>query len=399
MTEIVNWSGSVRFRPARFELPASPEEVASLVRHARKHGHTVRPVGSRHSSSPIFRTDDTLISLDRLTGLRDVDSSKRQATFAAGTSLEEAGPMLDEHGLAFHNLGDIDQQTLSGVIATGTHGTGRTLQNLATMLIGGRYVNAQGELAEFSIENDPHLVRAFRVSLGALGILTDVRLQLIPSRQLHRFEWCSQIDDFLPHWNELAEQNRCADFYWYPRSDRIKLRTINFEDVPKAFPFAVKVERDEGRGHEVIAQRRRLKFEEMEYALPAEAGMPCFLEIRKRVKSRHRKNVGWRILYRTVAADDACLSPAYGRDTVTISLLQNATLPCELYFRDIEPIFLAHGGRPHWGKIHHLSARELRERYPRWEQFAELRTALDPEGVFLTPPMRALLLEQQPDVP
>jgi FAD/FMN-containing dehydrogenase len=392
MQEVTNWSGAIRFTPSQFAKPKRAEEVAQVVRAARDENRNVRVIGSAHSSSPLFETRDTLISLERLTGLVSTDVQARQATLSAATSLEEAGKLLHKEGLAFPNLGDIDQQALAGVIATGTHGTGKTLQNLAAMLIGGRYVNARGELATFSIEDDPELVNAFRVSLGAVGILTEVRLQLVEAHELHRYEWCSQIDDMLPHLDELIEQNRCFDFYWYPRSDRVKLRTINLEDRPACLPYAAKVERTEDWSHRVIAQRRRLKFEEMEFALPAESGLECFLQIRDRVKAVHRKHVGWRILYRTVAPDPALLSPAHERATVTISILHNNTLPSDEYFHDIEPIFRSFDGRPHWGKKHRLTAADLRPLYPRWDEFARIREKLDPDGVFLTPAMKALLV-------
>jgi FAD/FMN-containing dehydrogenase len=133
------------------------------------------------------------------------------------------------------------------------------------------------------------------------------------------------------------------------------------------------------------------RFEESEYALPAEQGPACFRAVRERVLQRWRRVVGWRVLYRTLAADDADLSPAHGRDTVTISLHQNSTLPWREFFADIEPIFLAHGGRPHWAKKHTRGAAELAPLYPRWSQFHRVRREFDPQGVFMTPSMRELL--------
>jgi FAD/FMN-containing dehydrogenase len=129
----------------------------------------------------------------------------------------------------------------------------------------------------------------------------------------------------------------------------------------------------------------------MEYALPAEQGLACFREVRLRIKERWRQRVGWRILYRTIAADDAYLSLAYGRATTTISLYQKNTQPFWDFFRDIEPIFRAHGGRPHWGKKHSLEADALRPLYPEWDRFLAIRQGVDPAGVFLNPYLRGLL--------
>jgi FAD/FMN-containing dehydrogenase len=107
------------------------------------------------------------------------------------------------------------------------------------------------------------------------------------------------------------------------------------------------------------------------------------------MRSRH-PDVSWPIEYRTVAADPIPLSPAHGRETVTLSLHQGADLPWRDFFADCEPIFWSVQGRPHWGKIHSLGAAELRELYPRWEEFHALRRELDPRGRFLNDHLREL---------
>jgi FAD/FMN-containing dehydrogenase len=382
----------VQCTPRLIAEPRDEAEVAKLVRQVRAQGQAVRPLGSGHSSSPLVSNDDVVVSFAGLRGVIASDRDRCEAVVRAGTTLHEAGSALHELGLAFPNLGDIDRQTIAGACMTGTHGTGERLRNLADMLVGGRFVAADGSIQDFSIEAEPDLTMAFRVSLGTLGLLTEVRLRLLPAYRLRRREWCGHVSDCLEHLDELVNGNRSMDFYWYPRSDEVKIRTMNLEDqATDDLPFGRCVEDKVDWSHRVIAQKRSLRFEEMEYALPAEAGADCFREIRERVKDRHRHIVGWRVLYRTVAADDAWLSPAHGRDTVTISLHQNATLPYREYFADIETIFRSYGGRPHWAKKHSLTATELRPLYPAWDRFQAMRQQWDPEGVFLTPALRTLL--------
>ena len=389
-----NWSGSVTCQPDRFVCPETETEITDLVRSAATEGRCVRALGAGHSSSPLVVTDDVLISMQSFSGLIDHDSDRHQATIRAGTRLGEAGEALFEVGLAFHNLGDIDRQTVAGAFAVGTHGSGKTLRNLSCLLVGGRVVTGDGGVREFSIEDDPELTSALQVSLGALGILTEVRLHLLPAYELHRQEWCTQIEDCLAHLPELVEGNRTMDFYWYPRSDEAKIRLLNLPDEGMTnLPYARLIQDQRDWSHRVIAQERDLRFEEIEYALPAEAGPGCFAALRKRVKERHRQIVGWRVLYRTVASDNALLSPAFGRETVTISVHQNASLPYQDYFDDVEPIFRAYGGRPHWGKKHSLTARDLRPLYPGWERFQAIRREIDPAGTFLTPQLKRLLGE------
>jgi FAD/FMN-containing dehydrogenase len=383
-----NWSGSLRFEPCQILTPAPEEEAARVVRSAAEQGRVVRVVGAGHSSSPLVETRDILLSLEKLRGMESHDSEAREAIVLAGTSLKEAGDALFDAGLALHNLGDVNVQTAVGAVSTGTHGSGKTLQNLASALVGGRMITARGEIREIPEDQ----IQAFRCSLGAHGIFTAVRLRLLPAFQLRRRELCTTSRDCMEHLDELAQSNRNFDFYWYPRSDQVKLRTMNPPDeFAVDLPYATVVEDRVGWSHTIISKERELKFEEMEYALPAEAGPPCFEEIRKRVLSHHRRTVAWRVLYRFVAADDAYLSTAHARETVTISLHHNAGMPYDEYFNDIEPIFRSYGGRPHWGKKHSLRAEQLRSLYPKWNAFLDVSRASDPDGVFFSPYLRSIL--------
>ena len=388
-----NWSGSLRFTPGKIEQPGDEEALAAIIRQALERGHHVRMVGAGHSSSPLVETNDVLVSLDHFSGIESFDGDTHQATVRTGMTVHEAGEALFDAGLALHNTGDVDVQTLVGAISTGTHGSGRSLQNLSAALVGVRLVDGQGRIVECDETTDPDFMRAARVALGTLGAYTAVRLQLLPAYKLHRGEWCTTIDKCLDHLDELIEQNRNFDFYWYPRSDEVNLRLLNFlgqqtDELPYARQVMDKVE----RSHRVLPRERELKFDEMEFAVPSEAGRECFLAVRERIKERHRQYVGWRVLYRTVAPDQNYLSPATGRDTVTISLHQNNTLPFREFFKDMEPIFRAHGGRPHWGKKHFMDAADLAPLYPEWDDFLDVRRRMDPHGVFLTPYMHRLLV-------
>jgi FAD/FMN-containing dehydrogenase len=392
-----NWSGSLRFTPAQIAVPADESALTALVTRAAEAGGTIRPVGSRHSSTELIATDDILVAFDRFQGIVATDQHRAQAIVKPGTKLEQLGRDLAGSGLDFPNLGDVATQTVAGVIATGTHGSGRDLPNLACLLIGGRLVTGTGEIVEFG-KNDIEVLRAARVGLGALGIMTQLRLQLVPAYTIQRREYCTTMDAFWPHLDQLIAENRGFDFYWYPRSDEVKARLLNPPGGGTAIlPYAQLVTDERGPAHQLIPRHSHLPypFDEMEYAIPTEAGPSCFQEVRERIRARHRRTVAWRVLYRTVAADDAYLSPSSGRPTVTISLHQNASLPFWEYFLDLEPIFRACQGRPHWAKKHTLRAEELRPLYPGWDRFLAVRQRLDPRGVFLSPYLRELLGVEQ----
>ncbi len=399
----VNWSGSLSFTPAERVEPADEDEVREVILRARESGRTVRPVGSGHSSSPLVRTDGILLSLDEMVGV--VDQAGERATVRGGTRLKALGEGLYEAGLAMDNLGDVDYQSIAGATATGTHGTGLGFGNLSTQVTEVRLVTGTGETLDISAKSNPDLLPAARLSLGALGVVTQLTLDVQSRYELHRRAWCAPVDWTLDHLAELQHTNRNMDFYWYPRSDLTQVRTMNRADeapdeqrwatrqMLEAGPEGQLREVDVGPTHQTIPQNRELRFEEIEYMLPSEAFPACFAEVRRRILTRHRRYVGWRVLVRTIAADDIWLSNAYGRPTTTIACLQNTTLPYEDYFRDMESVFRHYGGRPHWGKKHWMTARDLRPLLPRWDDFQAVRRRLDPDGVFRTPDLARLLEE------
>lgn len=382
-----NWSGSVKFTPADRKRPNSVGAVSRLVRRARRAGEVVRPVGSGHSSQPLFATQGTLVSLDRLSGVTGVSGNR--AEVLPGTSLRELGEQLAGHGLAMENLGDVDYQSIAGALGTATHGSGITLGNLSSTLVGGTLVNGLGDEVNFG--KGPDLLRAARVSLGALGIMTSLVLRVEEAHELHRQNWMTHIDWVLDNYAELVADNRSMDFYWYPRSDLAQVRMLNKPGEEPELKPEGRLKKDiTGTSYEIIPNDRHLHFEEMEYMLPFSTGLEVFRQVRERVKTRHRATVGWRVLVRTIAPDDAMLSNTGNRETMTIALLQNNTLPYREYFRDMEPLFREAGGLPHWGKKHSLHGEELAELYPEWEDFRRVRREMDPDGVFLNDYLREL---------
>ncbi|RPE76909.1 D-arabinono-1,4-lactone oxidase [Vulcaniibacterium tengchongense] len=388
-----NWSGSVEARPRRIERPRCEEELAAIVKAAAERGERVRAVGAGHSSSDIVRSEDVLVSMGGLSGVVRADRAACEATVRAGTALEALGKALYEHDLALPNYGDVADQTIGGAIGTGTHGSGRDQPNLSALLLGARLVGSDGRVRRIE-RTDLHRLRAARVALGTLGVFTELDLKLVPAFDVERREYALGTDAACALLPALVERNRSFDFYWYPRRDDVKLRLVNPVGGGSAAPEGGRLlEKREGYGHQVIPTHSGLphRFEECEYALPADQGLDCFQEVRARIKARWRRIVAWRVLFRTVAADDAYLSPAHGRATATISLHQNHALPWRGFFADIEPVFRAYGGRPHWGKKHTLEAGALRPLYPHWDDFLAVRAQFDPAGVFLTPALRRLL--------
>ncbi|MGM1017558.1 MAG: D-arabinono-1,4-lactone oxidase [Actinomycetota bacterium] len=415
-----NWGRSVAVRPARVERPRTPEGVQRAVLAAARHGLPVKAVGAGHSFTGIAVAPGVLLELDDLQGLVSVDTALARVTLLAGTRLHRIPALLAPYGLAMENLGDIDRQSISGAISTGTHGTGAGFGGLSTQVVGGTLVLADGSFRTVG-EGDEELP-AVSLGLGALGILVEVTLQCVPAFVMHAVDEPMPLDDVLATLHDRVATHDHFEFYWFPHTEialtkrqtrlpesarrqplpRVgrwldetllsngvyRLTCAAGRAIPSVTPpisrLAVTLTGDReytDLSHRVLTQRRSVRFREMEYALPAEHVVPAFRAVRELIEAR-----GWRIEFpievRFAAADDRWLSTAYGRDSAYIAVHRYWRAPSTEYFEAVEAIMLEHGGRPHWGKLHTLDADRLRERYPRFDDFVALRDRWDPERLF-----------------
>jgi FAD/FMN-containing dehydrogenase len=401
-----NWSGSVRFTPAEKSAPASVAEVQAAVRLATAANRGVRAIGSGHSFVPLCETRGLQLVTSRLRGVASVDVKKREAWILGGSKLYQIGEPLRQAGLALSTMPDIDRQALAGSIATGTHGTGRGIGSLSSYVTGLRLVLASGDVLEVLQEKSPDVFRAAQVSLGALGVITHVRLALEPAFRLRERQWTVGFEACMAQLESHIAQNRHFEFFWFPDpsvfvrtptfppKDVCSMKSLNVTTEPQDFerwddPDQTRGERV-GWSDRIFATPRDVAFNEIEFALPAERGPDCVRELRQLMLTKHREAL-WPLEYRTVKPDEAFLSPDFGRATVTISAHQAAERSYRPYFDDVEAIFRNHGGRPHWGKIHQLGAKELAPLYPKWDAFERLRAQLDPKGAFLNPFLRRVL--------
>ncbi len=389
-----NFSGAIVCQPESIVFPRSEDEVATVVREAAANGRVVRVVGTGHSSTGIVGTDEVLMSLDRLSGLVSHERDTLRAKLFAGTKLYAVGALLREVGLSMANLGDINVQAIAGAVGTGTHGTGRTLGNIPSNVTGIRMVNGKGDVVVCD-GGDADLLRAARVSIGSLGIFTEIDVQCLAAFRLHERTWVEPIAETMERLETRIAENRSYEFFWMPANDQTYNKTLNVtteESIAGNPRAAIGTEGERiGWSADIIPSIRENKFHEMEYAIPAEAGPECFNRIRERFLARHADKVQWPIEYRTVAADDAMLSPHGGRASVTISLHQAAHLPFEEFFEDIQPIFWEYSGRSHWGKFNTMDRAQLRAVYPEWDAFGAIRERTDPHGRFLSPYLKSIL--------
>jgi len=389
----------VRCNPQRLETPTSEAAIAKSVRSAAEQGHVVRVAGAGHSFSPICRTEGALLSLAGLSGIVETDARAREAVIWGGSRIADLGEALRAAGLGMENQGDIDSQSLAGAVSTATHGTGQRFGNLSTQVAGLRLILASGEMLSLS-PGDGELFRAAAVSFGLFGVISQVRLRAVPAYRLHERTWAASFEECRESVGRQIDDNDHFEFFWLPKHDACAMKCLNATDEPVSPPVPL-VEAPPGTverylhpervdwSYRIYPSVRTLLFNEMEFALPFERGWACLEEIRTLIREKHTQ-ITWGVEYRTVAADDLSLSPAYGRKTIAISIHEAADVSYERFFMDAQAVFLNHGGRPHWGKIHYCSAAQLRSLYPRWDNFWALRQKLDPKGVFLNDYLREL---------
>ncbi|MFD7767175.1 D-arabinono-1,4-lactone oxidase [Streptomyces sp. NPDC059787] len=424
-----NWGGNVSVRPARETSPASVDELAAAVRRAAEDGMPVKAVGTGHSFTSIAATDGLLIRPQLLTGIRHIDRAAGTVTVEAGTPLKRLNMALAREGLSLTNMGDIMEQTVSGATSTGTHGTGRDSASIAAQIRGLELVTADGAVLTCSEKENPDVFAAARIGLGALGIVTAITFAVEPVFLLTAREEPMPFDRVCAEFDQLHAENEHFEFYWFPHTGNTNTKRNNrsagperpvprlkgwFEDeflsngvfqaanwVGRAVPASIPaIARISSRAlsartytdipYKVFTSPRRVRFVEMEYAVPRAALVETLRELKAMV-DRSPLRVSFPVEVRTAPADDIALSTASGRDSAYIAVHMFKGTPYQGYFTAAERIFTAHEGRPHWGKIHTRDADYLSRVYPRFGEFTALRDRLDPERRFRNDHLRRVL--------
>jgi L-gulonolactone oxidase len=415
-----NWTGDQRCSPAVVERPRTLDDLTGAVRRAGARGLAVHAAGSGHSFTEAALTDGAMIRIEALRRVLHADRDSGLVKVEAGITLRDLSAALWDRGLAMENLGDIDRQTLGGAISTATHGTGASFRNLSAQVEALELVLADGTVIELSERDDRDAFLAARVGIGALGVIYSATLRTVPAFTLRRVDAPRPLEETLTRLDDLASANEHFEFFVFPYTDTaLTIERNRVEGPPRPrgwasayvneiliqnyamdvlsrvgrrFPGAIprlvrfaarqfsRTEKTD-RSDRIFASERRVRFTEMEYAIPRQHGPEAVRRVLELVRER-RLPVGFPIEFRLVAPDDALLSPAHGRETAYIAVHQYQGAVWEPYFRAVEQIVSEYGGRPHWGKRHFQTAETLERVYPRWRDFQAARARLDPEGRF-----------------
>lgn len=415
-----NWSGIQRCAPQTLAIPGDEAELSEVLRKAGPAG--VRCVGAGHSFTALVPTDATLVSLDRMSQMSNVDVQAQTVTLQAGARLALLSRRLDAQGFGLRNLPDIDTQSFAGAIATGTHGTGKALPALHADVLALRLMTPNGEVLECSEQRNPELLAAARVSLGSLGVITQATVRVVPAFNLHRRVFLRPLQAMLDEAPALAQKHRNFEFYYLPHTgyaagivndlyagsdtmqapsaDEDMLRDLRrLRDWLGWFPQLRRwvagqlidtdqTEEAKNRSWKLLSTQRATKFNEAECHVPQADGLACVREV---IAALERRNdVFFPLEFRFVQADDAWLSPFHRRDSCSIAVHAAQGEPYDYLLSQIGPIFRKYQGRPHWGKLHDLGPAQLAALYPHWNDFLALRARLDPDGRMLNPYLRQL---------
>lgn len=421
MTQFSTWSGSASCSPTAILEPASEAEVVAIVQRALASGRRVKAVGAGHSFSDIAMTDGDLVRLDKMDAIVRVDKQRNRVTAQAGMRLKSFNGHLDGVALALPIVGSIEEQSLAGLVATGTHGSSLRHGNLSNCVVAMRIVTGRGEV--LVLEEGDERLPAARLGLGALGIVTELTFAVEPAFRIREETVPMAFEAAVDAFPEYASAYEYAKFWWVPHTNRAQLfrgvrtdeastfsealrtfdtRVINGVVFPavlgfgNAFPSLIPAlnaaigavyfqpKTTIGVSHRVLGLAMPPVHRESEFAIPLEHAGAALRRLRTLIVDKHL-HINFILEARLVREDDTWMSPAYGRNTVQIGAYTTYLGDKETWFSGAEAIFREYGGRPHWGKEATLEPARIAALYPRAGEFLALAHACDPSGVFSNP--------------
>jgi FAD/FMN-containing dehydrogenase len=403
-----NWAGNQLCAPQRILHPSTEAEVQVAVTDAVDQGLGVRVVGTGHSFSALSVTDGVILCMDGMTGVTAIDDTRHRVTVAAGTTIRQMGDPLWEARLCLKNQGDIDAQQIAGAIGTATHGSGIAQQCFSAMATKFRMVLATGEVREVSTE-DPCGLAAARVAMGMLGVVTQVELEVREAFGLAENLEYWTVEQVLERFDDEMAHRRHFSFFWMPYDGSPRSLFMDwpasvgpgdcalvklYDEVPRASlgvapdpkyrrvdrPYRIYPDPDfQG----VIVNR------ELEYFVPYEDGKDAFLAVRELILTKYPDQL-YPIEVRSIAADDAYLSPFYQRPSISISICGHEAKDYMGFLADVAAILDDFDARPHWGKLNFMTRDRIERLFPRLGDFEAVRQELDPQGAFLSPYLSTL---------
>jgi xylitol oxidase len=406
---LTNWAGNYPYSAARLHEPESIEELQEIVRDTRP----LRVLGSRHSFNDIADTSGHLLSLRLMPRRFELDPVAQTVTVDGGVRYGELCDPLDAAGFALNNLASLPHISVAGACATATHGSGDRIGNLATAVSAMEVVTADGEIVVFARDRDPDSLHGAVVSLGALGAVTSLRLDLQPTFRMRQDLYeALPLASAVEHFDDITSSADSVSLFtdWRgPTVDQVWLKRRvaegdPFEPPPDFFGATVAT----APIHPIRRMSAAALTEQLGVPGPWYERLPHFrmdhmpssgaeLQTEYLVPRRHAAEAILAVdairdrfsavlqisELRTIAADELWLSTAYNRASVAFHFTWlpdgdavRRALPA------IEDALAPFGPRPHWGKVFTLSPDAIRSSYERLPEFVRLVERHDPTGKF-----------------
>ncbi len=416
-----NWSGDRRHR-ADWHQPESEAELAAIV---RQHG-SIRIVGSGHSFNDGLTSTGATVSLDKMSGVIDIDTDAKQATVWAGTRLRDVTPKLLKKGLAIRSLASHDAQSIAGILSTDVHGTGSLPAHLSDQVVSIRLVDGTGTVHDLG--PDDELFRAAVGGLGAVGIITRVTIQCVDAFNLRQESFVESIGWAEHNLDRLLETHDHLSFYAYPFTSKMNVHTWDRTDdertrfgarrealneakaavaaaafgdamahtglLPKTADAAMRMQEPTSlvlNSHEAFSRSQYHLHQELEIAVPAErvwVDLDHLLSLYQYMyRDRHLPFLLVEVRFSPAGHDRSLLGPGADRDTAWLCLCCNQSGAVDEYFAAVERWIETADARVHLGKwCEGLEASHIEAMHgERFERFQTMRQKADPEGRFSNP--------------
>ena len=424
-----SWNENLTYNYKSLYKITTEKELQEIVRNSEK----IRVFGSRQSSADIVSGAETLVDITTYNKIVSFNESDKTITVQSGVILGDLLETIEAKGWCIPCLPDINTVTIGGALATGTHGTSGKL--LCEYMIKCRIVLADSSIKE--VTNTDNLINAVRVSLGVLGVMSEITFQCEPIYTLHIKEGPENDKEWLPKIKERLQKHDFLRVLWLPHTDKGYVITgdkidpntvINEYLGPKylkhrrtvskilykythIFPWITAIAnkllyrgffsaRKEHKGslyQATVTKSRGATLELAEWTIGLDLFPKVFNELKTEINKWSNKSfIHIPMDIRFVYKDTSWLSYAYGKDTVTMGCVSRNAATADTYeaFKSIEKVFLKYGGKPHWGKRFMAKDAEISKIYDKWEDFKLLRRKLDPTNKFLNPYLTELFNEK-----
>ncbi|MGX6601644.1 D-arabinono-1,4-lactone oxidase [Micromonosporaceae bacterium Da 78-11] len=402
-TRMSNWAGSMYFGATRVHRPDTVDELRRLVADSTR----IRALGSAHSFSPVADTTHELVRLDAVEPTFELDERNRTVTVGAGMRYAQVAAALHRAGFALANMASLPHISVAGSCATGTHGSGDSLRCLAAAVAGIELVGPDGELRQLGRDSDPGIFPGSVVALGALGVVTRLTLDVEPAFEMsQRVHVDVPLDEVIDRLDAVFGSAYSVSVFttWVSGVATVwrKRRTGGAESgwdggrragrpmhpVEGISPeFSTEQLDVAGPWHERLPHFRS-EFnpgagEELqsEFYVPREQAAAALAAVRE--LGDLLAPVLQVSELRTVRGDDLWLSPAYGRDSVTLHFtwVKNWALVRPV-LAELEKALQPFRPRPHWAKLTTRTGSDIAAQYPRRADFERHLYEVDPTGKF-----------------